>query len=61
MAMATKCAIAMATRLPGIKKCSGNSNNEGNGGSGKSNGNGIREGIDNSNEEGNGDGRRGKW
>jgi hypothetical protein len=42
-------------KVAGVEESGGNSNNEGDGGSGKSDGDGIREGIDDSNEEGNGD------
>jgi hypothetical protein len=45
----------------GVKESGGSSNNEGNGKSGKSNGNGIREGVDNGNKEGDGVRRRGQW
>ena len=48
-------------KVAGIEESGGNSNNEGDGGSGKSDGDGIREGIDDGDEEGNGDGRKGKW
>jgi hypothetical protein len=47
--------------VAGVEKSSGGGNNKGNGKSGKSNGDGIREGIDYSNKEGNGDGRRRQW
>jgi hypothetical protein len=47
-------------KVAGVKESGGGGNNKGDGESGKSNDNGIREGIDDGNKEGDGDRRRGK-
>jgi hypothetical protein len=47
--------------VAGVKESGGGGNNEGDGKSGKSNSDGIREGVDNGIKEGDGNGRRGQW